>query len=186
MITVVTVEWGNYLGRGKEYIGKLRAGVARHLKAQHEFVCLHPADGLPGWFKKLVVFEPGRFSGRVLYLDLDTVIVGELDELVKHKGAVHLADWGWSRNVAFGGCWVWDAGERDHLWNDFTPEVAQQFSDDQEWMTSVGCWDRLPAELIRSYRYHCKVGPPPGCVAVAFHGQPKPHQVGGWVEQAWH
>jgi hypothetical protein len=204
-VTVVCVEWDNYLGRAAEYVQKMRAMVARHLATPHRFVCLtddrrrYPADiecmefghrlapeCSTGCWEKLHLFKPGRFSGRVVYLDLDSVIVGPLDELVQHKGAVHLADWGWARNIIAGGQLVWDAGEHEALHAAFTPDIPVQHVNDQEWMTVVGGWDRLPPHLCRSYRYHSKGGPPAGACVIAFHGQPKPHDfTDGWVADAW-
>ena len=72
-----------------EHAASLQAGVRKHLSVEHEFVCL--ADGLlagmhttlldhdwPGWWAKLEMF---RLTGPVLFLDLDTVIIGSLDPL---------------------------------------------------------------------------------------------------------
>ncbi len=200
LITVVCVEWGNYLGRAAEYIDKLRAGVARHLKQAHVFTVLRPYEGehhnglsglsdralSVGTWPKIELFRPGRFEGRVIYLDLDSVIVGPLDGLVAHKGAVHLVDWGWKRNVHAGGCLVWDSGdETSRIWDSFTAAVPGVFENDQEWMTTLRIWNRLPPQWVRSYRYHCKAGIPEGASIVAFHGQPKPHELDGWVAEHW-
>jgi hypothetical protein len=201
-LTVACVEWGNYLGRGGEYIDKLQAGVARHLKAEHSFTVIRP-EGEPlhpglvpltpkertaGTWQKLAMFRPGRFKGRVLYLDLDSVITGPLDPLVAQCGAVHLKHWGWDRNVHAGGCLVWDHGEfSDRIWRAFHSGVAQKFVNDQEWMTGLNCWPALPAHLVRSYRYHCKQGVPDLCSIVAFHGRPKPHELPAddWIHDHW-
>lgn len=186
MITVACVEWGNYLGRGEEYVEKLQRGVARWMSLPHEFVCLRPDGDLIGWWNKIELFRPGRFAGRVLYIDLDSVIVGPLDPLAVHPGVVHLRDWGWKRHVYGSGTMVWDAGDHSDIFTRYTPEVAEWFEGDQDWMTHLGGWDALPAQLVRSYRYHCKAGPPPGCSIVAFHGKPKPHEfTDGWVATAW-
>lgn len=188
MITVVSAEWRNYLGRADEYIDKLRAGVARHLRAAHRFECLRLDDSpLTGWFRKLEVFRPGRFKGRVLYLDLDSVVVGPLDPLVYRKGAVHLAHWGWSRNIHFGGVWVFDAeNEGRAIWNEWRPEVAAEFENDQDWITTLRVFDPLPKGLVVSYRYHCRNRLPGGASVVAFHGKPKPHEVADpWVRENW-
>ena len=209
MVTVACVEVRDYLGRGAEYVERLRSMVARHLIGQpHRFVCLTDAParhgGLPaesihalptcdklaqlltGWWAKLYLFEPGRFSGRVLYLDLDTLIVGPLEPVVAQTGAVKLLDWGWDRDVTAGGHLVWDAGEHAEVWAG--AELApKRYADDQEYLTALGGWNRLPPALLRSYRYHCKSGPPAGCSVVAFHGRPKPHELGPdhWVTRAW-
>lgn len=203
MITVIAVEWGNYLGRATEYIDKLRAGVARHLQAKHQFAVLqfdereHRSE-FPGWFKKIEIFRPGLFPGRCIYLDLDSVITGTLDPLAYRKGAVHLKDWGWSRNVHAGGTLVWDAEiEGRRIWEAWHPDVPKRFENDQEWMTSLDVWAPLPKGLVVSYRYHCAAdkskvesrkskGFPPGAAVVAFHGRPKPHEVSDpWVLEHW-
>lgn len=187
MITVACVEWENYLGRGAEYVAKLKSMVTRHLHLPHQFVCVQPEEPqFTGWWRKLELFKPGRFTGRVMYLDLDTVIVGPLAPLVAQTGAVHLSDWGWTRNVIAGGMLVWDAGEHEQLYTGFAKKVSDHYENDQEWMTVVGGWNRLSPHLCRSYRYHCKSGPPPRASVVAFHGRPKPHEILlGWVPGAW-
>jgi hypothetical protein len=202
VLTVVCFEWGNYLDRGVEYVAKLRAMVRRHLEAPHQFVVFTESmarhalqegmvvapllPGFKGWWNKLQLFRPGLFKGRVLYLDLDTVITGSLDELVLHKGGVNLLDWGWKEEVTAGGMLLWDAGEHAGVW-ERREGAQQQFQNDQQYINSLGLWPRLPAPLLRSYRYHCKGGPPPGCSVVAFHGKPKPHEFkeGTWVHQMW-
>jgi hypothetical protein len=207
MLIVACVEWGNYLGRGAEYVAKLRAGVARHLKQPFHFLCLtddprrHPTltyddyhdlptlntRGLVGWWSKLYLFSPFRFpaGSRVLYIDLDSVIVGNLDELAAHKGIIHLRDWGWSRNVYGSGIMSWDAGEHEEIWTRWDPAVAQRLEGDQDWLTELGGWPALPPAMLHSYRYHAKAGIPAGSRIVSFHGRPKPHEAGGWVPEAW-
>lgn len=206
MITVACLDHRNYLGMGARYVAVLRSMVARNLAQPYRFVCLTDDPSrhdlpkgeihylpscdklsqlLTGWWAKLYLFEPGRFEGRVLYLDLDSVIVGPLDPLAAQTGAVYLKDWGWDKDVTAGGQLVWDAGEHADLW-DGAPLAPKRFADDQDYITARGGWNRLPPQLCRSYRYHCKSGPPAGCSVVAFHGSPKPHEVtGGWVAEHW-
>jgi hypothetical protein len=188
MITVTTVEWNNYQNSPDTYINRLGSSVARHLKQEHRYEPLRLDDSpLPGWFRKLEIFRPGRFTGRVLYLDLDSLIVGPLDALVEHKGAVHLKDWGWEKDIVFGGVWVFDAEvEGKKIWDAYTPKVAEQFADDQQWLTTLGVFDRLPKGAVVSYRYHSKQGAPSGASVIAFHGAPKIAEVkDNWVQEAW-
>lgn len=204
MITVACVEWGDYLKRGREYVEKLRASVARHLAQPYRFVCLteDPArhrgvecqtipcrkkDGLVGWWAKIYLFSPHRFEGRILYLDLDSVIVGSLDALAAAKGILHLKDWGWTRNDYGSGVMVWDAGEHAEIWSRYTPQVPFDYRGDQDWMTALGGWPALPKGLAVSYRYESKSGPPAGARVVAMHGSPKPHELpaGHWAHQHW-
>lgn len=194
MITVVCVEWGNYLGRGGEYVEKLYAMVRRHLHVEHQFCCVRPdqlwhGPELQGWWNKCFLFRPGLFTGRVLYLDLDTIIVDTLDELVKHKGILHLDKWGWKTFSYGSGVMVWEAGEHEEIWTQFTPEVPQRLRGDQDWMTELGGWPSLPTGMICSYKYHCKgrTKPPAGASVVAFHGPIKPHTLpeDHWLREYW-
>lgn len=75
---------------GPEYVERLRRGVERHLNTSHRFVCitdktfrsdieLVDSEGLPGWWAKMLLFRADwRSECDVIYLDLDTVVVGNL------------------------------------------------------------------------------------------------------------
>lgn len=202
MLTIACVEAGNYLGLGADYVARLKAGVARHLAQPFRFRCLTddpdrhyalqrdewhmiPRD-LSGWWAKLHLFESFRFSDRVLYLDLDTVVVGDLTPLAASKGILDLTQWGWEKPSYGSGVMCWDGGEHREVFDSWTPEVAQRLAGDQDWLTELGGWQALPAGLCFSYRYHAKDAPPPGASVVCFHGRPKPHEVKeGWVPQLW-
>ncbi|MGP1675908.1 MAG: hypothetical protein ACTS6J_01965 [Burkholderiales bacterium] len=184
-LTVACVQVENYLGRGQEYVDKLLGMVARNFSRPHRFECITESDK-PSWFAKCDLFEPGRFCGRVLYLDLDTVICGSLDELAAIKGTVHLTDWGWAKNMYGNAIMVWDAGEHEEVWTRYTPDVPKRFRGDADWMFELGGWPALPKGMNVSYRYHAKAGPPAGAVTVSMHGKPKPHEIlTGWVPKLW-
>lgn len=186
MITVACCHAGNYENRGVHYIETLRSMVARNLSEPYRFVVV---EGGPheGWWTKVRLFEPGRFQGRVLYLDLDSVIVGPLDELAATKGIIGLRDWGWDRDVYGSGVMVWDAGEHAEIFARYTDDVPVKFRGDQDWMTSLGGWPTFPPGMVCSYRYHASKAPPEGVAVVAFHGRPKPHELmrGHWALEYW-
>merc|ERR1711871_504757 len=100
-LQVVCVKWGTKYDAS--YVNKLASSVRRHLSVPHDFTCftddassLDPGitarplpDAVPfhGWWFKAVLFssEAGLPLGaRVLYLDLDTVVTGCLDELAAY------------------------------------------------------------------------------------------------------
>ena len=98
MLTVACVYWkGSFRGREKIYttdwIVKLRNMVARNLTVPHRFVCLSnvelPEDierielinDWPGWWSKIELFRSYIFEDKVLYLDLDTVILRQIDAI---------------------------------------------------------------------------------------------------------
>ena len=79
-LTVACCNVGDYLGMGQKYVDTLRSMCARHCPP-HEFVCITEAEQA-GYWCKLELFRPGRFTGNVLYLDLDVVISDRLHGLV--------------------------------------------------------------------------------------------------------
>jgi hypothetical protein len=185
VLTVALVNAYDYLGRGAEYVAKMVAMVDRNLRAPHEFKVLGDC-GLPGWWNKVALFMPGQFDGRVLYLDLDSVITGSLDELAETKGIIDLHDWGWPTHTLCSAVMAWDAGEHEDIWSRFTPDVMKRLEGDQDWITEVGGWEALPASWCRSYRYHCKRSVPKSCKVVQCHGKSKPHTIAsGWLPELW-
>lgn len=186
MLTVACVNYGDYLGRGADYVARMLSMVKRNLSEPFRFECLTDEGDLGGWWAKIELFRPGRFSGRVVYFDLDTVIVGDLAPLVAAPGIIHLDEWGWPAATLCSSVMVWDAGEHEQIWEKFSDEIPREYRGDQDYITELGGWERLPAHLCRSYRYHCVNKPPPGCVNVSMHGRPKPHEIAsGWVPEAW-
>jgi hypothetical protein len=79
-----------------EYVARLQASVAANSSAPLSFLCLtddHQVSsfcstiplkhGWPSWWSKIELFRPGLLPGPSLYLDLDTLILGNIDELVQ-------------------------------------------------------------------------------------------------------
>jgi hypothetical protein len=81
MLTVLTFRWGARYSEAD--VRRLKEGCEAHL-GPHTFVCLdEPEEPFPCTYthaclRKLRAFEPGRFSGRVLQLDLDLEVQGDL------------------------------------------------------------------------------------------------------------
>jgi hypothetical protein len=109
MITVCAMLWNDELAKcravytyGRKHVAALKSMVARHLSLPHEFVCVTNVPGavdgicravpldmttfVPGTrYAKLMLFRRDigeRLGERVLYLDLDTVIVDSIDPIV--------------------------------------------------------------------------------------------------------
>lgn len=142
----------------------LRNAVARYLKRPHRFVCVTdekltsgfleaiPLDRrtfVPGTrYAKLMLFRPDIASvlgDRILYLDLDSVIVNDLDPLVDRDEDLVL----W-RNPNFGvprraryntSIFLLRSGSRPEFWRDFDPdktpaEMAKNWGGtDQAWIS---------------------------------------------------
>lgn len=105
MTTICCINADNYLGRGKEYVEILFDKVRRNIsdKEAFKFICFtddhqeYPEGivkrpllpHLKGWWHKLYLFKSGVFEEgeRVVFFDLDTVIVGGLDDIIHYDGA---------------------------------------------------------------------------------------------------
>lgn len=183
---------------GPEYVNVLADMVNRNVEYAYRFICLtddpsgldegietiNLPEGLEGWWNKVALFKPGLFPkrSRIVFLDLDVVIVGPLEPVVDTKGIA--ADWlqgGINSSVM-----VWDAGDYPQIREKFTPDVPKRLHGDQDWIEEVSWWAFLPSDWLPSYRLHCQEWPTDGARIVCFHGQPKPADIKtGWVPEMW-
>jgi len=181
-----------------EYVNILADMVARNCEKPYVFCCLTDdrgglgdditaidlPPGLTGWWNKVALFKPGMFppKSRIVYLDLDVIVCGPLEPLIDHPGIA--SDWlqgGYNSSVM-----VWNEGEHDGVWHLYTPLAASFMHGDQDWIEQVSKWPSLPSDWIVSYRLHAQEWPPEGAMIVAFHGEPKPHEISsGWVRDMW-
>jgi len=188
--TVVVLNWRDYLGRGREYVDRLHAGVKQHLTVPFQFVEVTEADlpeGRTGWFNKLHLLE--MFDGDVLYLDLDIVLTGNIDHLVELAATDRSRiwardDWSYPASQPIVGREA-TINSSVMLWHgrwDMSGVTAAMIRDthgDQGIITQLFWPDRiglLPNASVKSYKYDVMRGAKPEPIVV-FHGQPKPHQV---------
>jgi hypothetical protein len=218
MLTVACVDVGfpeGYLDRGREYVDGLYWAVRKHLSGPHRFVCftdslirygLHPYEvvkvpypGLKGWMNKLALFKPGVFEEgeRVLYLDLDTVVAGSLDDIASYDGEFAMLEDLLFPNLLASGVMAWRGGFGAHIWESYAkagmPENVLwrgfNFGGDGAWIGQhAGRVDRLQdlyPNQIASYKVSGGVLSPQTRV-VCFHGRPRPHEIeSGWVPALW-
>lgn len=200
MLNVVAVQVGNYCGMGKEYVDALFDGVARNLNCEYRRFCItdHP-DWLPpyiqpidpepavkGWWNKIALFRPDTFpkGQQVLYLDLDTVPTGSLEEIAAYRGKFAALDDFFFKGNLNSGVMSWRAGELDHIWNVWKrcgmPEVDPL--GDQGWIWRLqpeyDAWQKMLPWQIVSYKIHCQPEKAitPDARLVCFHGKPRPHE----------
>lgn len=208
-VNIVCVNHGNYLGRGAEYVNRLYRGVSRNLREGYEakFICFtdDPAGldagietreippGLRGWWAKLGLFKPGLFPDgeRIVYFDLDTVIVRDIDAIVDYAGPFAMLRDIYRLDGLGSGVMLWPSGWGAHIWETFEkvglPEIA---GGDQEWI------ERHAPEALRlqdiykgafrSYKADCEKGLPDDAKVVCFHGEPRPHEAPDeWIKRIW-
>lgn len=195
---VVCVKVGD--AYGPEYVNRLALMVARHTTRPHRFLCLtDDARGLecasepigadfPGWWAKLAMFMPRRFNERVLYLDLDTVIHGNIDFLFDYTGSFAILR-SFLPPSRYGSAVMSFMPPHSYLYTDFTPDVIDRLYGDQDWIAeklpAADYWQDVAPGLIGSYKVDELAEDPKGFAVCCFHGEPKPHQVEGWVVDAW-
>src|SRR6185369_11456219 len=143
---VVAWRWGHKYGA--EYVNRLQAGVARHLKAQHKFICItNDNNGLncetwpilrpdltfvrDGCYARLHMFSPywqERFGiDKLVCLDLDLVITRELDPLFEGDEPFKILHGGHFNPCPFNGSVMMiRRGAHPEIWNDYNTSDAEK------------------------------------------------------------
>ncbi len=203
-LTVVCTNHGTHYST--DYTHKLYAMVSRHLKIPHHFICLtdEPSryknapfevrkeqSGLSGWWVKTGMFNPkNRLKGRILYLDLDIIILKDLSPLIephlKTKDFWIIEDW---LEATFNSSVMLFSAERcHHLYEAFSWRDQGIYQTDQHFLhAKLDHYQLFDRTKIVSYKHdHCDAAPPDDARIVVFHGYPKPHHFEtGWVSEKW-
>lgn len=153
MLTICTWLWGTKYG--PEYVERLQAGVARHLKQPYEFKVFTPPavdrdlTEVKGCFARLRLFDPefqraNGIDGRVVCMDLDLIVTGSLDELFDRPEPFVILQGVNAKNPCpmNGSLWMLQAGYRPDVWSEFSLELAakipfSEFPDDQAWFADM-------------------------------------------------
>lgn len=196
MITFVCVlrSGGDY---DERYVAAMYKGLSECCSYPFRFTCLTDIGNhakitplknkFPGWWSKIEAF---RVKGPVIYLDLDTVLVGTIDLLVEHVLC-------WQEHSTF---WMLEAFAKKETyasgimaWTGDWSFIYDRFCQDSEWTMQGYSWDQRwirdqVAEIkpinrdlygIVSYKHHCLSSIPEEAKIICFHGKPRPHEVGG-------
>lgn len=220
MLTVVSILWGDWCKPyGIEYVNKLYSMVKRHLSIPHDFICftdrpneidfftdnidVRPLD-MPDWplnFKKLFLYKPGNgLKGRIFYIDLDSVIIGSLDEMASYSGEFcGIAPFNplLRHKHTAGGLLSFEAGYGEHIWDEVSNNleywVEKTKGGNERYVykhlvENPDRWqDLYPGQLV-SYRLSCrwKKEPPPDARFIAFYAVLRPHlATEKWIKEAW-
>jgi hypothetical protein len=166
-----------------------------------DFICLsdQPIDGIrtipllhgwPRWWSKMELFRPDLYPlGKIVYMDLDTTIVGDLTRLLEFDRLAIMRDV-YRRTGLQSSIMVIPEHERDMVWKRWIadPEanmVGHDSGGDQEFLETV--WlskavrlqDWLPGLLV-SYKADrvAEQGVPDNTSIIVHHGKPRPWEVG--------
>ena len=163
------------------------------------------------WWYKLQLFDPRHHAGPMLYLDLDTVIVNNIDWMFQRDSQRFwtIRDFQYLYNATCtdinSSVMYWDTTRHSYVWQEFLRRgphyVMGQHRGDQDYLTEVinhnlRAW--LPR--IRSWRWQCWDGgydfrrrtwKQPGAGTditdtdiLVFHGKPKPDDIRDPIIQA--
>lgn len=188
--------------------GEYRAEHVERLAAQCErwapgvgFACLSDVElpsgisrialeqDYPGWWSKIEAF---RVVGPVLYMDLDTSIVGPLSPLLDVARAhkfVALRDFNPHQREMGSGLMSWSES-MGYLYKQFHRDpqgIMRRCSTPRHWgdqgyiekeTPGRAYWQDLLPGAVVSFKKHCARGIPTGARVVCFHGKPRPWEVG--------
>ena len=210
VIICVLKSGGDY---GLAYVNKLKHMLIRHTTLPYEFICLSDLeipsylcksiklqDGLPGWWSKIELFREELIDAdRIVYFDLDTVILDNIDELLKRdEYFIGLKPFNQKRRknpYLFGsGIMSWENdGMLSFIYEEFRKYMAQWFKGDQEYIARkldekgilLSFWQSLVSGVY-SYKRQCKEALPEDAKIVCFHGHPRlPEVKKQWVKENW-
>lgn len=202
----------NMLSRNLTVPFKLHVYTERHRVVPEPYVKHALIDwSLPSnkkaWWYKMQLFNQDFFQGNLLYLDLDTVIVGNIDWVWQLpttyfwsvKDFKYL--WKSSTYLVNSSMMWWNTRMFDHVWQEFQKqditEVVRHYHGDQDFVDRYipqadrRCFD---TDKVKSWRWQCFDGGfdfrtrksrepgrgtyfPPETSVLIFHGQPKPSEI---------
>lgn len=209
-----------------EYVEKLHSMLCRHLtpgvrlhvyteaeRVVPEPYIKHSLEPLPvtrpgrSWWYKMQLFNTEHHAGPLLYFDLDTVIVGNLNWICQQSTTYFWAPQDFKylwRPMHFGlnsSVMWWDTRRYQYIWDSFNQQDLAQnmkkYHGDQDYISAnIPTNQRrfLDRDLILSWRWQCLDGGynftkkrhqapgsgthvPKSASVLVFHGKPKPDQV---------
>ena len=191
---VICIKWGDLFG--PDYVNVLHRACRANITGPFQFVCLTPdGAGLDPYiiihpipdigltpdqlyisrvWSKIAIFAPelAHLGGRCLFIDLDMMITGALDEMFEAKG-VFAFDLGGQSQImsAF-------LANKDHIIATYPNEqtvVGEQARDitywPHGWVISFKRWLRRPLGVDM---FVPPKAPPAQAKIIAFHGTPRP------------
>lgn len=198
---------------GPLYVNRLIHAIDTHTSFPHTHLCLTDDPSLPylcptepipdkveykGWWAKVFLFRSR--TQPIIYLDLDTIILQNIDFLFSPSAAMTILSDFYSPNRWNSSLISLPPGNFGlEVWERYSPRVPQLFRSDQDWIYYtlalnprnssdgvIGTWQtRFPGKIV-SYKGSGRKQPQDAAI-VCFHGRPKPHELQGteWVQRAW-
>lgn len=219
---------GEFVGYSPEYVRRLKVMVDRFCARPFRFCCLTdqpeamPAgvepipirrfDGCHAYWSKLQLFDPRHaWTGRMLYIDLDSLIVAPLDPIIDFPAEfaltedafvverAHINTDRYGRRLVRrfnSSVMVWDGGTQTDLFTKWTSADAEYYSTDQDFAaasapTAKGlplAWFPRLSRLTQDETFAMTGSPMPPEAKVILAKKPKQHQAvlrWPWVDRVW-
>lgn len=211
VITTVLKSGGIYT---PDYVNKLANAINRNLSIPYKFVCLTDlsndvfnenvhkiipfAQNYPKWWGKVELFREGLFyNSRVVYFDLDTLIIDNINFIYSFSESFcALRDF--YHMVTMGsGFMMWDGDDKrlQTIYTDFITNsefiISSYKGGDQEWINQQVrrylkyVQDYYPGKIV-SFKKDCfstnNIVFPENAAIVCFHGPPRMHELVNYPE----
>ena len=198
------------LKSGGDFTPEYVQRIANSIPKEYEFVCLSDDPSVPGyiplergyrkWWSKMELFRPDILKDDIFYVDLDTIITGDISEELEYFSQLGsylmLSDFYFPDRLASGVMFippylrrmVWNA------WLDGSPnKIMNSYRGDQDFLGELlnpyaRRFDEIYPDLICSYKAHIAKSHPKHIVPydvdtsqskiICFHGKPRPKDVG--------
>lgn len=142
--------------------------------------CIRLRNDFKGWWSKLNLFDPNQIEGDVLFFDLDTVILGSIEDMVFDR-SMCLRGLGKPQTVESGVLFIKEE-DKAPIFESFlrNQKPMRQYQPDavilEQHRERFGIiQDALPGK-ISSYKIHIRKGNPLTDV-ICFHGSPRPWDI---------
>lgn len=191
-----------------KYVNALARNIAKHTTVPYKLVVLTDFSSgfdmdfvdeiiplkhkFAGWWSKIELFRPDIYSTeRVVYFDLDTVVVANIDHLLKAKSYFTGIRDLYHLSFLQTGVMFWNSKYHHHLYSEFLTNppinIAKHNEGDAKWIRNHlydydYLQDKFPGTLV-SFKAHClnkstkKITIPQGASVICFHGNPRPHTI---------
>lgn len=185
-----------------KYVNALAGNIKKYITVPHKIVCLTDdvsgidrslvdiikplRHNLPKWWSKIEMFNSQNFdTSRVLYLDLDTVIVDNIDNIAKLDcNFIGIRDF-FHMFTLQTGVLMWRNGKYDKIYTKFmenSDKIIKSMHGDHEWIGQCVTeyeflQDIVPNEVVSYKKHNLADKVPERAKICCFHGTPRPHTV---------
>lgn len=197
-----------------DYVKRLKNMIERNTTSNYKFLCLSDLKidfceskelehDYPGYWSKIELFKLNiTDTKRIIYFDLDTVIVNNIDQIFKvNSDFAALQPWNpYNRNAGMcaSGLMTW-SNEKDYsyIYNNFNIEEIEKYPrGDQQFVSKMLMDHGDKFEILQnlmpgifSYKRQCKRNGhyPSNARIICFHGKPRITQLMNvkWIKENW-